>query len=138
MRRAYAPIPWWAFHALNDDMKTLWELGFDPNARSEDWGLPLEYVIRTKQIQGVVWLLRMGARVTPELLDYGKRLCHHTEAQRLDYEGDCCLILEMLQHAHDLLPRLRATVWTFAQMSGTWRDLIQLVVEERMSKEESD
>jgi hypothetical protein len=131
------PGPWWLGHVARREIDKLLELGFDPNAVDEDEGCsPFEYFIRDKDFRNVDTMLEMGARVTPELLACGKMMCYHSEAERLDYEGDCCLILEMLQHAHDLPPRLCATVWSFAQMSGVWRDLIQPVVQERMSKEE--
>jgi hypothetical protein len=140
MRRAYAPVPTWFFAAKKGDVNELEKQGFDPNASFvccwERRVLPLKYVIAMKSVRGVDALLTMGARVTPTLLTYGKKLCNHIDEKQFSYDGNCCLILEMLQHAHDLPPRLCATSWSFAQMSGVWRDLIQPVVEERMSKEE--
>lgn len=139
MRRAYAPVPPWFFDAIKGDVKELEKQGFDPNTCSGFGGerrSPLEYVIAMREIRGVETVLTMGARVTPALLTYGKESCYHSDKKQFRYNEGCCIILEMLRHAHDLPPRLCATVWSFAQMSGVWRDLIQPVVEERMSKEE--
>jgi hypothetical protein len=140
MRLAYAPVPPWFFDAIKGDVKELEKQRFDPNACLGFGGerrSPLKYVIAMRCVRGAETLLTMGARVTPALLAYGKESCyHHIDEKRFSYEGNCCLILEMLQHAHELPPRLCATTWSFAQMSGVWRDLIQPVVEERMCKEE--
>ena len=138
IERSYVvPGPWWLGHVARREIDTLFDLGFDPNAVDEDEEFsPFEYFIREKAFRHVDTLLEMGAQVTPELLACGKMMCYHTDAERLDYEGDCCLILDLLQHAYDLPPRLCATAWSFAQLSDTWRVLIQPVVEERMAKEE--
>jgi hypothetical protein len=102
--------PWWLGHVARREIDVLLELGFDPNVLQEDeaW-LPLQNRIQSTDVRGVDVLLEMGARVTPESLELGKQMCCHTEKERLDYQRDCCLILEMIQHAHDLPPRLCAT-----------------------------
>lgn len=139
VRTYHIPGPWWAGHVLKGDTEILCGRDFDPNILQDgENALPLEYFIRTENIRGVDALLEMGAKVTPDLLAYGNEKCQHTEDERLDYEGDCCIILEMLQHAHNLPPRLCATAWSFAQMSGAWLDLVLQVVQERLSKESSD
>jgi hypothetical protein len=137
----YTWVPDWFRLIMHDDVDTLRHIEFDPNAIPRTGhSLPLEYAIRSRVTHVVRVLLELGASITHPLFDnetalsLAQKCCAHPMSGQLGI--GCCCVLKVIQHAHDLPPRLCATSWSFAQMSGVWRDLIQPVVEERMSKEE--
>ncbi len=130
------PHPRWYQLILGNDIKALHEMAFDPNENPLNvrFMSPLYYAVKAGNADAVRMLLAMGAQVFAGDIIELSEWCPHDFPGRLSY--DCCIIRCLLQHAHDLPPRLCAAVWCFAQMSGTWRDLVQPVVEERMCKEE--
>lgn len=102
------PHPTWFQSICQNDMKALREMAFDPNGIHHNvrFLAPLYYAVKAGSIEVVRLLLATGAQVFASDILNLREWCPHECPARLSY--GCCVIQCLIQHAHDLPPRLCA------------------------------
>lgn len=111
---------------------------FDPNQLDQGGRIPLYFAIRRCNVIVVEKLLTLGANVFTYWRGYGNAMlmaqgrCNN----RHIYfgEGDCCKVRALIHHAYHMPSRLSATAWCLHEMGGAWPDMIEPLVQERLTK----
>jgi hypothetical protein len=128
--RACWQYPPWFLALLRDDAGVL-----DPDIQPEP-GDALGVAIMYSSVTVVSKLLEMGANPRAECgglsdaLEYSAAHCGHPDA----FGGECCKVRALIHHAYHMPSRLSATAWCLHEMGGAWPDMIEPLVQERLTK----